>query len=105
MLEYEEVTGRRLVDMELFNEQITRFLPCPECSSFTLFCRAEHEYAAGLGGKLRFWCHECQAVTHNFSLSKPLPKKQGERGPGIAEANVRLVLGAAQCGTGATLWR
>ena len=51
-------------------------------------------HAAGLGGTLKFWCHECQCVTHRLPLSKALHK--GKRGPGIAEANLRLVLGAAQ---------
>ena len=100
--EYSETTGCRLVDMDLFHEHITRWLPCPVCSSHTLFCRPEHEYRAGLGGTLRFWCHRCDALTHSLPISKELPGSESKSGPGIAEANVRLVLGAAQIGTGET---
>jgi len=101
--EYEEATGCRLVDLDLFNESITRLLPCPRCSSFALFCRAEDEKRSGLGGALRFWCHECKCVTHELELSKEMPRKEGQKGgwPNY-EANVRLVLGAAQCGAGET---
>ena len=95
-VQYDEATGCRLVDLDLFNENITRLLPCPRCSGLTLFCRAGDEYRAGLGGTLRFWCHECAAVTHEMPLCHPLPRKAGATGPGIASANARLVLGAAQ---------
>ena len=100
--EYKEVTGSRLVDMDLFNEHITRWLPCPACQSHSLFCRPEDEYRAGLGGKIRFWCHSCKAVTHSLPLSPQLPRKESATGPGIAEVNARLVLRAAQIGTGET---
>ena len=94
------------MDLDLFNEHITRRLPCPQCGSATLFCRAADEYRAGLGGFLAFWCIDCLDVTHKLPLSGQL--KQGAAGsrappgPGISEANSRLVLGAAQIGAGET---
>lgn len=97
--EHEEATGCRLMDLDLFNAHITRWLPCPTCGSFALFCRTQDEYAAGLGGTLKFWCEECTEITHSLPLCKPLPHTKG---PGIAAANVRLVLGAAQIGAGET---
>ena len=33
---YEEATGCRLMDLDLFNEHITRRLPCPQCESIAL---------------------------------------------------------------------
>ena len=30
-VQYDEATGCRLVDLDLFNENITRLLPCPRC--------------------------------------------------------------------------
>jgi hypothetical protein len=55
---YEEATGCRLVDLDLFHEYMTRLLPCPQCMTASLFCRAEdeHKHRAGLGGYLPFWC-------------------------------------------------
>jgi hypothetical protein len=100
--EYQEATGCTIVDLDFFNEYITRVLPCPVCGSIALFCRAEDEVRRGLGGSLRFWCHECQGITYEMPLSKELPKEPGARGFGIAEPNVRLVLGAAQIGAGET---
>ena len=97
-----ETTGCRLVDLDLFNEHITRLLPCPECGAFELFCRAEDEHRAGLGGTLRFWCAACEKVTHSMPLSPDLPKRKGKPGPSICTANARLVLGAAQTGAGET---
>ena len=97
---HKEATGCRLIDLDLFNEHITRMLPCPWCQSTTLFCRAEDEYRAGLSGTLRFWCGDCEDVTLQFPISRQL--KASSRGPGIAEANARLVLGAAQVGGGET---
>lgn len=99
---YQEATGSRLVDLDLFNQHITRLLPCPQCTSASLFCRADDEYRAGLGGFLAFWCAECDAVTHRLPLSEDVPRSSGSRGPGISAANTRLVLGAAQIGAGET---
>ena len=105
--EYEEATGCRLVDLDLFNEHITRRLPCPNCESTALFCRAADEYRAGLGGSLGFWCVDCQDVTLKLPLSGQVKQaaagsSRAPPGPGIADANLRLVLGAAQIGAGET---
>ena len=97
-----EASSCRLIDLELLNEQVTRILPCPVCSSCALSCRAEDENRSGLGGALRFWCSDCECVTHELQLGKQLPRKQGAGGRGTYESNVRLVLGAAQCGAGET---
>ena len=100
---YGEATGCRLIDLDMFNEYVTRLLPCPECNATQLFCRAEDEHRAGLGGTLGFWCAACERVTHSMPLSPDLPKeKQSKPGPSLAAANVRLVLGAAQIGAGET---
>lgn len=103
---YEEATGCRLMDLDLFNEHITRLLPCPKCGSVALFCRAADEYRAGLGGHLAFWCAECEEVTHKLPLCGQVKQKavssRALPGPGVSEANLRLALGAAQIGAGET---
>ena len=99
-------TGFRLIDLELMSETLGPHLACGLCSHVgAMILSGRDEAPAGFSSLLKWWCSRCRAIGLELPTSPSLPRRPGQMGPALKQANVQALTAAVQIGIGTTQLR